>query len=97
MENFKQCYKCKDSISKYAIKRHLKICKGIFKDLRNKVYNSTSNFKISIKINDNLFECKKCKKQFTKFGIGSHYWRNHTKEGKLQNPNIGYKLGTKKS
>lgn len=45
-----------------------------------------SNKSISIKINDNLFECKKCKKQFTKNGIGSHYFRSHTKKGKAHDP-----------
>lgn len=55
------------------------------------------NSKISIKINDNLFECLKCKKQFSKYGIGSHYFRSHTKKGKAHDSNIGFKLGTRKA
>ena len=84
--NYYICNKCNDKIGKFNINRHLKVCKGIFKDLRNKKYNSIPNKKISIKINDNLFECKKCKKQFKKYAIGSHYFRKHTEKGKKLNP-----------
>lgn len=85
MENYKQCSKCKDSISKFTYKRHFNVCNGKFKNLRRKRKKFLLE-NISIKINDNLFECKKCQKQFTKFGIGNHYWRSHTKDGKLHNP-----------
>lgn len=34
MENYFKCEKCKDSISKFAIGRHLKTCKGIFHNRR---------------------------------------------------------------
>lgn len=81
MKNYYKCQKCKDSISKFSIGRHLRTCKGINKNLRNKQKrNSVNILKISIKINDNLFECLKCHKQFTKMGIGSHYFRSHIRK-----------------
>ncbi len=80
------CPKCNDKLKKFNISVHVGKCKGIFKDLRNRKSKSISNESISIKINDNLFECKKCKKQFVKNAIGSHYFRSHTKKGKALNP-----------
>jgi hypothetical protein len=97
MENYFKCEKCKDSISKFAIGRHLKTCKGIFHNRRKTINDINTKEKISIKINDNLFECLKCHKQFKKLGISSHYWRNHTKKGKKFNSNLGYIKGTRKA
>lgn len=42
------------------------------------------------------YECPYCKKQYSKFGISNHIWRNHTKEGKQFDPNINIKNGNKK-
>lgn len=76
---FYNCPKCKDKINKIAISRHLKVCKGIFKNQRR---HKNHLSEISIKINDNLYECIKCKKQYSFKGIGSHYFRSHTENGK---------------
>ena len=51
------------------------------------------------KINENLYECPFCARQYSKSGIGTHIWRKHTIEGKRHKPdtNIGYKLGIRKA
>ena len=81
-QDFYKCEKCGDKISKFAFNKHFNSCNGIFKDLRNENRVSEKLNKISIKINKDLFECRKCKKQYTKSGICSHFYRNHTKKGK---------------
>jgi very-short-patch-repair endonuclease len=38
-------------------------------------------------------KCIICGKEYSKMGINTHIWRNHTTEGKKHNPNNGYKNG----
>ena len=35
----------------------------------------------------NKYVCPHCGKEYSKMGIGTHIWRNHTEEGKKFNPN----------
>lgn len=44
----------------------------------------------------NKYICPRCGKEYSKKGIGNHFWRNHTEEGKKFDPNKGYKHGTRK-
>ena len=41
--------------------------------------------------------CPHCGKEYTKYGIGNHIWRNHTEEGQKFDPNKGYKTKKQKS
>lgn len=45
----------------------------------------------------NKYVCPECGKEYSKNGIGSHFWRNHTEEGKKfnPNPNKGFYDGTR--
>ena len=43
----------------------------------------------------NKFICPECKKEYTKNGIGTHYWRMHTEAGSNFNPNKGYEDGSR--
>lgn len=43
----------------------------------------------------NKYICPECGKEFSKKGIGSHYWRNHIEEGKKFNAYKGYVSGTR--
>lgn len=43
----------------------------------------------------NKYVCPHCGKEYSKMGIGSHVWRNHTEEGKKFDSNKGYKDGTR--
>lgn len=45
----------------------------------------------------NKYICPECGKEYPKYGIGSHFWRNHTEEGQKFNPdcNRGYAEGTR--
>ena len=49
------------------------------------------------KFNDktNKYVCPECGKEYSKNGIGTHIWRNHTEEGKQFNPNKGFKDRTR--
>ena len=59
-------------------------------------------FKKKMKLSDfklneetNLYICPECGKEFSKYGIKSHFWRNHTEEGRKFDPNTGYIKGTR--
>lgn len=43
----------------------------------------------------NLYICPECGKEYSKYGIKSHFWRNHTEEGRKFDPNNGFILGTR--
>lgn len=45
----------------------------------------------------NKYICPECGKEFSKKGIGSHYWRNHTEKGRefVSNCNREYIKGTR--
>lgn len=78
------CTKCNKEISLSNLKKHTNICTG--------------KIKISISIapylqENGMYRCPTCEKEYTKLGIGSHIWKNHTEIGKL-NSNRGLKNGT---
>ena len=52
-----------------------------------------SNYKFNKETNK--YVCPECGKEYSKKGIGSHFWRNHTEEGRNFDPNRGYKEGTR--
>lgn len=82
IKSFTICNKCNDTISNFAFNRHYKKCIGVNKKLRQekKVVSLNS---INIKeIDDNNYLCLECNKEYSKAGIGSHYWRAHTDIGK---------------
>lgn len=43
----------------------------------------------------NKYVCPHCGKEYSKYGIKTHIWRNHTEEGKKFDSNKGYKDGTR--
>lgn len=43
----------------------------------------------------NKYICPECGKEYSKLGIKTHFWRNHTEEGRKFNPNRGYVDGTR--
>ena len=52
-----------------------------------------SNYKFNKETNK--YVCPECGKEYSKKGIGVHFWRNHTEEGRNFDPNRGYKEGTR--
>ena len=52
-----------------------------------------SNYKFNKETNK--YVCPNCGKEYSKKGIGSHFWRNHTEEGKQFNPNKEFYNGTR--
>jgi very-short-patch-repair endonuclease len=87
------------------IKRKRKICDNCNReiDLSNfdRHYKSCKDKKIHLLIKESWvnkngkYECPFCQKEYSKQGIGTHIWKNHTEEGKNHNPHIGYKKGTR--
>jgi len=43
----------------------------------------------------NKITCPYCNNEYSIRGIHLHIWKKHTDEGKKQNPNIGYEIGTR--
>lgn len=82
------CEKCNDNISNFAFKKHYNNCNGINKNLRGKktIYNHSS-LNVKKKKNGNYI-CLECNKEYCKNGIATHYWRNHTEQGKKFSANI---------
>jgi hypothetical protein len=85
-KTYLKCDKCDDTISTFAYSRHYKTCKGFNKNLRLKSIISLNNMNIK-KIENDFYVCLECNKEYSKKAIGSHYWRLHTEDGKLFNPN----------
>lgn len=54
---------------------------------------SLTNYKFNEETNKYI--CPECGKEYSKFGIKTHFWRNHTEEGRNFNPNKGYIDGTR--
>lgn len=52
-----------------------------------------SNYKFNKETNK--YVCPECGKEFLKYGINTHFWRNHTEEGKKFNPLKNYIKGSK--
>lgn len=82
IKSFTICNKCNDTVSNFAYNRHYKTCLGVNKNLREeKKIFGFDEANIS-KIDENNYLCLDCNKQYSKAGIGTHYWRNHTEVGK---------------
>ena len=79
-----KCEKCDRFITANNYKKHNSVCG-----------NKKQSIKIdeSWKIDDINYKCLYCGKIYTKRGIISHFWRNHTEDGKNHNSNGGYKKG----
>jgi hypothetical protein len=84
--NKKQCDKCGEYFHPGAIWRHKKYCGNI---KRIKIITIEENWKQE----NGKYKCPFCEKEYCSKGICTHIWKNHTEEGKKQNPNIGYKEG----
>jgi len=68
----KKCHKCGREISLSNFQKHIESCNGQKND--NKILNE------KWKIDENLYRCPICKKEFTKSGIVSHYIYAHTEK-----------------
>ena len=85
--------------------RKKKICDICNKEISlsnfSRHYDSCSKEKIVSKLNvdwkqeNGKYKCPHCNKEYSKYGISTHIWRNHTTEGKKQNPNKGFLDGTR--
>lgn len=84
-----QCEKCGQYINPGIMWRHKKFCGQFHKKDKEKKLNE------EWKQDNGKYKCPFCDKQFSVYGIYLHIWKKHTKEGKLQNPNIGYENGTR--
>ena len=85
--NSKECKKCGRNISLSNYNRHFNSCDDVVK-------NKSSTLKDYEKVGDK-YRCPVCNKLYTKMGIGYHYWKNHTDDGKKFDSNVAYKNGTK--
>jgi len=92
-----KCPDCNDLVAESQIERHRgsETCKagGTFETLREKNLSSYQHGGSLIsdwKVGENKYQCPECKKIYCKEGIGSHYWRSHTEEGRNHNPGIEF-------
>jgi len=76
-----ECPKCHQMIANCGFKKHISVCTGkkkepllIFEDI--KINESTKKY-----------ICPHCQKEYSKHGIATHIWINHTKEGAEFNKN----------
>ena len=84
---FTKCSKCQRDVNNVAYNRHFKACKGIYKQKEDKKINYDF-----IKIEGDVYACLLCEKNFSKKGIGGHYWKMHTEEGRnTKNGRLGKK------
>lgn len=83
---YTKCEYCDKSVSNNNIMKHIEKCKNDVKPILDK-----SIYKFE-EINDRCI-CLYCSKEYSKKGIFTHIWRNHTDEGSKHNPNIGYITG----
>jgi very-short-patch-repair endonuclease len=82
IKTYIMCNKCNDNINNISYNKHYNACKGVNKNLRN-FKNILSLEKCNIKkLNENFYLCLECNKQYSKKGIGTHFWRVHTEMGK---------------
>lgn len=77
--NTKKCSKCKRNISNSNFKRHVESC-GKEKEKRIKEEWQLENGK---------YKCPFCEKEYSKKGISTHIWKNHTEEGIKFKPTKG--------
>jgi very-short-patch-repair endonuclease len=85
----KECSKCGELFHPGILWRHEKYCEGIKKKKKKKI-------KSEWKQENGMYKCPYCDKEFSPYGIVTHIYKKHTEEGRKQNPNIGYELGTQK-
>lgn len=81
------CDKCKREIRPSNYERHIRVCDGTIK----------KNIPVDEKWlqSNGKYKCPHCEKEYSKYGISNHIWRNHTEEGKNFDPAIGFKNGTR--
>lgn len=79
--NKRNCTICDLQISLSNYPRHINSCSGPRAD--------TVHIDSEWELNNGMYECPYCKKEYTKNGILTHIWRNHG-DGINHNPNIGY-------
>lgn len=91
-KNRKICPNCNRNITLSNFDKHYKSCIKGKQKLRHKDVQEIFNKCI---IKDDKYICPICNKEFSKFGIHTHIWRMHTSEGKVFDPAIGYKNGTR--
>ena len=77
--NKKECEKCGAFFHPGILKRHLKYC-------GNKKRIPGFKLDFSLLKENGKYECPFCKKEYSKMGISTHIWRNHTEEGKIFKP-----------
>lgn len=89
MRNKKTCEKCKTEISLSNYNKHIRACYN-----KEEPIYQLSNLEVS---RDGLYVCPFCSKEYSKKGIGTHIWRNHTEIGTKHQYNIDrtYELGRK--
>jgi len=86
-----ECPDCGDMVAETQLGKH----KGSKSCKRGGTYETSyvepRIAKEENKVGDDEYKCPECEKTYSKRGIGTHYWRNHTEEGKNHDPNEGYK------
>lgn len=80
----KKCDKCNKDITICNYEKHYKVCG----EQKNKPQTHITK---TLKQIDDKYQCPNCLKLYSKSGIGTHIWRNHTEEGKLFETKINYK------
>ena len=81
-----ECPQCKKNISNNNIKKHINSKSCVLQVIKSEDF---------IKISDEVCKCNICGKEYNKYGIKNHIWRNHTEEGSKFDPNIGYTDGSR--
>lgn len=85
----KKCPKCSREITVINFNKHLRACG------KSKGRKEITEILSKCTIKDNKYVCPICSKEYSKMGIATHIWRCHTNQGKILNPNKGYKNGTR--
>lgn len=81
-----KCEKCGRIVTICNYGKHIKACGN------QKILKSIDE---NWKINDIDYKCPYCDKIYSKKGISTHIWRNHTESGKKHNANAGYIKGSR--
>jgi endogenous inhibitor of DNA gyrase (YacG/DUF329 family) len=85
-----ECPKCGKKVSKTQLENHKnsKSCKedNVYDGIN---YNDPQITKKGNRIGEDEYECIECEKVFSKKGISTHFWLNHTKEGKSHKEKLG--------
>lgn len=83
----KPCSQCGKLFHPGILWRHEKYCQGNKKKIEKKI-------KEEWKQENGNYKCPYCNEKFSSYGIFLHIYKKHTEEGRNQDPNIGYKLGS---